>query len=41
MDSLRDELMADIHYDDDEHIFNQENAKAHYLCKMLPLLLHL
>lgn len=28
MDSLRDELMADILYDDDEHIFNQENARA-------------
>lgn len=28
MDSLRDELMADIHYDDDEHIFNQENART-------------
>ena len=28
MDSLRDDLMADIQYDDDEHIFNQENAKA-------------
>lgn len=28
MDSLRDELMADIQYDDDEHIFNQENARA-------------
>lgn len=27
MDSLRDELMSDINYDDDEHIFNQENAK--------------
>ena len=28
MDRLRDELMADIQYDDDEHIFNQENARA-------------
>ena len=28
MDSLRDELMADISYDDDEHIFYQENARA-------------
>ena len=28
MDSLRDELMSDITYDDDEHIFNQENARA-------------
>ena len=28
MDRLRDELMSDIHYDDDEHIFNQENARA-------------
>ena len=28
MDSLRDELMADISYDDDEHIFDQENARA-------------
>ena len=28
MDSLRDELMADIQYDDDEHIFNQGNARA-------------
>ena len=28
MDSLRDELMTDISYDDDEHIFNQENARA-------------
>lgn len=28
MDSLRDELMADIPYDDDEHIFNQKNAKT-------------
>ena len=28
MDSLRDELMSDISYDDDEHIFNQENARA-------------
>lgn len=28
MDNLRDELMSDIPYDDDEHIFNQENAKA-------------
>ena len=28
MDSLRDELMQDISYDDDEHIFNQENARA-------------
>ena len=27
MDSLRDELMSDIKYDDDEHIFNQENAR--------------
>ena len=27
MDDLRDELMNDIEYDDDEHIFNQENAK--------------
>lgn len=28
MDSLRDELMNDIQYDDDEHIFNLANAKA-------------
>ena len=28
MDRLRDELMADIQYDDDEHIFNQGNARA-------------
>lgn len=28
MDSLRDELMADIQYDDDEHIFIQGNARA-------------
>lgn len=28
MDSLRDELMMDIKYNDDEHIFNQANAKA-------------
>lgn len=28
MDILRDELMKDIQYDDDEHIFNQENARA-------------
>ena len=28
MDSLHDELMADISYDDDEHIFNHENARA-------------
>lgn len=28
MDSLRDELMADIQYNDDEHIFNQGNARA-------------
>ena len=28
MDSLRDELMTDIPYDDDEHIFNQVNARA-------------
>lgn len=28
MDSLRDELMNDIKYDDDEQIFNLENAKA-------------
>ena len=28
MDSLRDELMNDIPYDDDEHIFNQENART-------------
>ena len=28
MDSLRDELMSDISYDDDGHIFNQENARA-------------
>lgn len=28
MDSLRDELMSDIWYDDDEHIFNQENARV-------------
>ena len=28
MDSLRDELMQDIPYDDDEHIFNLENAKT-------------
>lgn len=28
MDSLRDELMKDIKYDDDEQIFNKENAKA-------------
>lgn len=28
MDGLRNELMADISYDDDEHIFNQENARA-------------
>ena len=28
MDSLRDELMADISYDDDETIFDQENARA-------------
>lgn len=28
MDSLKDELMNDIKYDDDEQIFNQENAKA-------------
>ena len=27
MDSLRDELMRDIKYDDDENIFNQENAR--------------
>lgn len=27
MDSLRDELMADISYDDDEHIFNLDNAR--------------
>ena len=27
MDNLRDELMKDIEYDDDEHIFNQENVK--------------
>lgn len=28
MDSLRDELMNDIKYDDEEQIFNQENAKS-------------
>ena len=28
MDNLRDELMSDIHYDDDEHIFNQNNAQV-------------
>lgn len=28
MDSLRDELMSDIPYDDDAHIFNQDNARA-------------
>ncbi len=28
MDILRDELMKDIQYDDDEHIFNQENARV-------------
>lgn len=28
MDSLRDELMSDIQYDDDEHIFNFKNTKA-------------
>lgn len=28
MDSLRDELMRDIKYDDDENIFNQDNAGA-------------
>lgn len=28
MDNLRDELMQDIPYDDDEHIFNQENARV-------------
>ena len=33
MDSLRDELMADIQYDDNEHIFNQGNARAGYACK--------
>ena len=27
MDNLRDELMSDIQYDDDEHIFNKENAR--------------
>lgn len=27
MDCLRDELMSGISYDDDEHIFNQENAR--------------
>ena len=27
MDSLRDELMSDVKYDDDENIFNQENAR--------------
>ena len=28
MDNLRDELMSDIQYDDDAHIFNQENARV-------------
>lgn len=28
MDNLRDELMSDIKYDDDAHIFNLANAKA-------------
>ena len=28
MDNLRDELMRDIQYDDDENIFNQDNAGA-------------
>ena len=28
MDSLWDELMGDIKYDDDENIFNQENART-------------
>ena len=28
MDSLHGELMADISYDDDKHIFNHENARA-------------
>lgn len=28
MDSLRDELMEDITYDDDAHIFHLENARA-------------
>ncbi len=27
MDNLRDDLMQDINYDDDERIFNSENAK--------------
>ena len=27
MDSLRDEPMNDIKYDDDEHIFNHKNIK--------------
>lgn len=27
MDSIRDELMQDINYDDDEHIFNMGNAR--------------
>lgn len=28
MDTLRDELMNDVRYDDDEHIFNQENTRT-------------
>ena len=28
MDNLRDELMSDIKYNDDENIFNQENART-------------
>ncbi len=28
MDNLRDDLMKDIQYDDDEHIFNKENARV-------------
>lgn len=28
MDDLRDELLGDVHYDDDEQIFDRENARA-------------
>ena len=40
MDSLRDELMKDVSYDDDEHIFNFHNARAGFERALTFCLLH-